>query len=81
MKKLKRNYLVKVNGERYETISIRRFLNHVRTIKWEKHPSVYLRVSYGMKPDVFGKMQTFYNDGNYTDSKEFVIALQAFFEL
>ena len=67
---MKRNYLIKVNGERYETHSLRRFYNHVRTIKWQKSPFVYLRVSYGEG----------YNDGEYTDKHGFLQAFNAFIE-
>ena len=74
------NYLLKVDGERYETTSIRRFTTHVASIKWENHPSVYLRVSYGMQKDPRGKMRTFYNDGDYSDKHEFMEALRAFLE-
>lgn len=74
------NFLVKVNGERYETSHYRRFLNHTRTIKWDNEPSVYLRVSYGTSKDVFGKTQTFYNDGDYNNQKDFTQAFEAFTE-
>lgn len=54
------------------TRSIRRFLNMVRTINWQKeHFSVYLRVSYG---------RGFYNDGEYINENEFWIAFNAFRE-
>jgi hypothetical protein len=79
--KEKRNYTIIVNGKRYESSHIRRFLNHVRTIKWEiGHPRVYLRVSYGMKENHQGKRKTFYNDGSYTEKHEFNQALKAFLE-
>lgn len=79
-KKGSNNYLVKVNGNRYETTSIRRFLNHVRTIKWGKDTLAYLRVSYGKDKDNYGKWQNFYNDGDYTNKKDFTQALNAFLE-
>ncbi len=78
---MKRNYTVVINGKRYESSHIRRFLNHVRTIKWQVgHPKVYLRVSYGMQKDNFGKNRTFYNDGDYDNKKDFDLALKAFLE-
>ena len=76
-----RNYLFKSNGTRYESHSIRAFLNHVRTINWQKSPLVYLRVSErGKQNDVFGIMQTFYNDGGYATKKDFMQAFAAFCE-
>lgn len=42
--------------------------------------SVYIKVSYGKQIDVFGKKINFYNDGTYTDEKEFNKAYQAFIE-
>lgn len=81
----KRNYTIKIvypNGKvyRHEKRSRRAFLNKVATINWEKHPLVYLRVSYGMDTDAFGIKQTFYNDGDYDNKKDFSLALQAFIE-
>lgn len=70
MKEGSQNYLVKVNGQRYETTSYRRFYNHVGTINWGNCP-VYLRVSYG---------DGYYNDGEYTNKKEFLEALEAFID-
>lgn len=68
----KLNYTAIVNGKRYESSYIRRFLTHVRTINWKVCPSVYLRVSYG---------HGLFNDGNYTVKNEFDKALRAFMEL
>jgi hypothetical protein len=79
-KKGSSNYLVKVNGQRYETSSIRRFYNHIRTIKWGSGTLAYLRVSYGKDKDIHGKIINFYNDGEYTNKKEFGDALNAFLE-
>ncbi len=84
-KNTKRNYLLKIihgqKVERYETKSLRRFLNHTRTINWKDSPCrVYLRVSYGKKEDVFGKQATFYNDGTYENKEDFNLALEAFLE-
>ena len=67
--------------ERYETHSIRRFYNKVRTINWGKsHPSVYLRVSYGKLLSNFGKYENFWNDGVYDNKEDFMLALNAFTE-
>jgi hypothetical protein len=79
-KKGSSNYLVRVDGNRYESSSWRRFYNHVGTIKWENKPFVYLRVSYGQAQDVFGKTQTFYNDGEYDNKSDFHLALKEFVE-
>ncbi len=79
--KAKRNYTIKVNGDKYETGSLIRFLRHVRTIKWEKPKiSVYVKVYYGRKEDVTGKMVGFLNDGTYDNYKDFKLALDAFLE-
>ena len=78
-KKGSNNYLVKGEHGRYESSSIRRFFTHVGTIKWGNDP-IYLRVSYGQAIDNKGKVQTFFNDGEYTDKKEFTHALKAFLE-
>ena len=79
-KKGSSNYLIKVGGERYETTSIRRFTTHVASIKWGNLPSVYLRVSYGIQKDHRGKMNYFYNEGDYSNKHEFTQALRAFLE-
>ena len=69
------------NVLRYETRSIRRFLNLARTINWSKDLiKVYLRISYGKHKDIFGKQTTFYNDGEYTNQPDFELALKAFLE-
>ena len=76
-----RNYLIRVNGHKYETKSIVRFLRHVRTIKWSKSKiKVYLRVSYGKQKNISNSFVTFYNDGTYTNEKDFNLALNAFLE-
>lgn len=75
-----RNYTIRIKDVRYESGSLRRFLNHVRTIKWEKPMSVYVRVSYGMDYDNYGQHRTFFNDGYYTDKQEFEKAVKAFLE-
>lgn len=61
------------------THSVRRFTNNLRTINWTKpYPSVHLRVSYGKQKDTFGKMVTFYNDGNYDNKTDLWQAFNAF---
>jgi len=63
------------------THSIRRFLNHLRTINWQdKAIKTYLRVNYGKKVDVFGKLSTFYNDGWYDKVVNMWLAFNAFTE-
>ncbi|MFZ5366497.1 MAG: hypothetical protein ACOZBZ_04405 [Patescibacteria group bacterium] len=58
--------------ERYETHSIRRFYTKIRRINWQNRPlKVYLRVSYGGGS---------YNDGEYTNKKDFNQVLSAFLE-
>ena len=65
------NFLIKVNNNKYETKYLRRFLNHVKTIDWKRNPEIYLRVSYG---------DGWFNEGDYTDKKEFKLAMEAFIE-
>ena len=72
-----KNYMVKLykNNQlknRYETLSIRRFLNKIRSVNWENSTfKVYLRISYG-----YG----IYNSGTYSEKKKFTKALKAFLE-
>jgi len=64
-----------------QTHSKRRFLRRIRTINWQnRHPTVYLRVSYGKHKNVFGKTVTFYNDGEYSNPEELLNAFTAFDE-
>ena len=81
----KRNYtfrVYKAQGiERYETSSIRRFLNHLRSINWSNDlKKVYLRVSYGKFLDHVGVLINFHNDGTYDNSTELRQVLRAFLE-
>ena len=63
------------------THSIRRFLNNLRTINWKDGGiKVYLRVNYGKKIDVFGRLSTFYNDGWYKTKEDLWQAFNAFTE-
>jgi len=84
--KQQRKYSLKVsyNGQiiqRYQTRSVRRFLKKIRTINWEKlNIEVYVKVSYGKKKDVHGKLVTFYNDGVYDSKQDFIQAINAFLE-
>lgn len=67
--------------DRCQTHSKRRFNNRIRTINWQNRPlKVYLRVSYGVGEDVFGKMVNFYNDGEYETKNDLLSALSAFTE-
>lgn len=80
----RKNYTFKVyrKGEvvfRLSTHSIRRFLNHLRTINYPKDAEkVYLRVSYGRSPDVFGKVSTDYNDGYFENHQDLLSVFDAF---
>lgn len=80
-----RNYTLKIfhsqKVERAETKSIVRFLRRARLIKWQDTAfKVYLRVSYGTIIDGWEKRVTSYNDGTYTNKKDFDLALNAFLE-
>ena len=85
-KKNKPNFTFRVikNGkvvERCQTHSKRRFYNRIRMINWQNsHFKVYLRVSYGKALTNFGKMENFYNDGEYETNKDLLEALTAFTE-
>ena len=73
---MKRNYTLRVKDGlkvvRYESSKIRTFLNKTRTIKWQnKKIEVYVRISEN----------GFWNEGVYTDKKEFEKALKAFLEV
>lgn len=85
MKSQARNYTLKIFSgqkvDRVETKSIVRFLRRVRLIKWQDSTiKVYLRISYGNMIDVWGKRVTAYNNGTYTNKKDFDLALNAFLE-
>lgn len=80
-----RNYTLKIfhgqKEERVETKSIVRFLRRVRLINWsESNLRVYIRVSYGKQKDNYGKLTTFYNNGDFTNRQDFELALNAFLE-
>lgn len=67
--------------EKCQTHSIRRFMNHLRTINWQKRGlKVYLRVNYGKYEDNFGKKATFYNDGLYKTKEDLWLAFKVFTE-
>ena len=68
--------------DRCQTHSIRRFYHRIRTIKWQTGiETVCLRVSYGKSLDIFGKMTNFYNDGDYKNKNDLLLALEAFVEV
>lgn len=84
-KKQRRNFTLKIyqaqGVQRYETSSLRRFLNQTRTINWQNGiKKVYVRVSYGKFIDQSGKLTTFHNDGEYDNFQDFQLALEAFLE-
>jgi hypothetical protein len=67
--------------DRCQTHSRRRFYNRIRTINWENGvEKVYLRVSYGKGLNNFGKVTSFYNDGEYENRENLLLALSAFVE-
>ncbi|MCX6706106.1 MAG: hypothetical protein NTV24_03335 [Candidatus Woesebacteria bacterium] len=66
--------------DKVRTHSKRLVLSHLRTINWNDRPRVYLRVSYGKRIDSFGKLVTFYNDGDYEDKEGLWLAFEAFTE-
>ncbi len=86
MKSHGNNFLLKVtkNGQvvdRVQTHSIRVFLPHLRSIKWQDRGiKAYFRVSYGVKLTNQGSLETFYNDGWYESKDDLVLAYEAFTE-
>ena len=84
-KRQKRNFTLKVYGaqgiQRYETSSLRRFLNQTRTINWQNGvKKVYVRISYGKFIDQSGRLTNFHNDGEYDNYQDFELAVGAFLE-
>lgn len=80
-----KNYTLKVliTGEKVDEIrthSKRLFTTHLRTIKWQNNPSVYLRVSYGKKLNHKNTLVTFFNDGWYETKQDLHEAFIAFNE-
>ena len=71
-----------LNGKAVQMVrthSLRVFLNRTRLFKWQKSNfEVYLKVGYGKKENVFGKMVNFCNEGTYTNKKDFAQAANAF---
>ena len=81
----RRNFTLKVfetrGVQRYETSSLKRFLNHVRRINWKNGvKKAYVRVSYGKHIDQSGKLTTFFNDGDYDNQIDFEASVAAFLE-
>ncbi|MDO8487554.1 MAG: hypothetical protein Q7S45_04620 [Candidatus Curtissbacteria bacterium] len=73
MAKTNYSYKVMIAGrtvQRYQSPSIRRFKNHLATIKWQNADfNVYLKVRYG---------PGFQNEGIYENSHDLLFALDAF---
>jgi hypothetical protein len=75
--------IVKSHGQKVIRVSkhsYRVFCRHLRTIKWQDGTSCYLRVSFGKDYDISGELQTFYNDGIYTNKNDLFQAFKAFIE-
>lgn len=80
-------YKVKKNGktiDKHLSHSERVFGYKIRTINWKDLAKnsglVYLKINYGKKLDNFGKLTSFWNDGEYEDRDSFYLALNAFLE-
>jgi len=56
------------------------FLHLIEAIPASEVKNYYLRVTYGKFLDVFGKMETFFNDGEYETKKDLLYALTIFTE-
>jgi hypothetical protein len=80
------NYILRIYKKgkmcrRLETANKRRFFNQTGTIPWQNRClKVYLKVIYGKFIDNFGKKTLFMNEGDYTNKKDFMLALKAFTE-
>lgn len=59
----------------------RAFLLRIRTLKAKKSSKYYLKVSYGLYEDCWGKKTAFFNDGEYKTKKDLLFAFKAFDEL
>jgi hypothetical protein len=67
--------------KKIRTHSKRELYTHLRSINWKKlNLKTYLRVSYGKHLDVWGKYDTFYNDGWFNTKDDLEWAIQAFIE-
>lgn len=58
-----------------------RFWRITRTINWENSMfTVYVAINYEKFLDNHGKYTMFYNDGEYTNREDFLLAINAFLE-
>lgn len=73
-------YQMKYNKKMRSFSSKVSFINKLASLKWDKTPKVYIKVSYGFHKDNRGKMQEFYNDGVYTNKHDLSLARRAFME-
>ena len=83
---MKKNYTFKIYKSRnvvsrLSTHSVRRFLNHLRTINFSKHTKVYLKVAYGKSLDNFGKVAPDCNEGYFGFRQDLLQAMEAFNEI
>lgn len=62
------------------THSKRRFLNNLRSIKWNNGVKIYFRVHYGTDLNNLGKKVAFFNDGWYANKEDLMLAFEAFTE-
>jgi hypothetical protein len=65
------------DSKTYHTTKSKRFYSIVRAENIQK---AYLRVSYGKDKTNFGKVEEFYNDGDYETKNELIEAFKAFTE-
>lgn len=67
--------------QRYQSRSKRRFYNRTGSINWQDGGiKVYLRVNYGKYLSNMGRIESFWNDGEYSNQRDFILALNAFTE-
>lgn len=83
---VKRNYTLRYLKDgrevwRLQTRSIRRFSRRIQAVEFpDDSYSAYLRVSYGPGIGLGGRMENFYNDGEYKNKAKLLQAYKAFCE-
>lgn len=61
------------------THKLRRFSDHLQAVNFSQPGTkAYIRVYYGRFVDNHGKMNDFYNDGEYENKKDLLKAYKAF---
>ena len=81
---MKFTFIVYKNGkpiQKCSTHKLRRFIHRMKLINWQNtNLKIYLKISYGEFKNNTNKLQTFYNDGFYTNKQDYDLAFRAFLE-